>query len=264
MKTLLSFFLVLSLLIPIPSWAVIALDQSTAQETVVLVATTETLSFGTLPAVGSTVVGCVTGADFSGNDIDFMVGVGDNQGNGAYSILKKAPASGGNASAMAFWKENVASSGTFTLTFTATNSTLIAITWGALSFTGVVKTPPADQANTGGVDGAATSLSITTSATVQANELVLACLGTIHDGADTDVNMVQNTAGYTNFLIHENNATFPGAMGDYKIISTVGTQNTNWSFDTTTAAGSTAGVIQTFKAAGGCISAMGLMGVGSC
>lgn len=251
-------------LMVVPAWAVIAIDQSTAQETLALVATTDTMSFTSLPAVGSFVVGCVIGGDFSGDDIDFISSITDNQGNGTYTLIKKAPPSGGKASSAIFYKENVASSGTFTLTFTATNDTLIGISWRGLSFTGVALASPADQSQTGGVDGASTSLSITTGSTQQADELVIACGALLGDGTDVDLNITQNTAGYTNFIIHENNVTFPGAIGDYKIVAGIGTQNTNWSYDTVSASGSSAGVIATFKGVSTCTSGLMMMGVGGC
>lgn len=224
-------------------------------------ASSSAASFATLPTAGATVICPIGGADYSATDIDWLSGVADNQGNGAYTIIKKAPATGGNSLAALAYKENVASSGTFTVTVTATNSSLVFFSWGCASFTSMPTSSSVDQQATGGAITAETSLSVTTGTTTQADELVVAALAI--DANDAALNIAQSTGGFTNLYLQNDGQLVGGFRADYKIVASTATYNTNWTFDS---ADSSAGVIATFKAAagggGGTTRNLMLMGVG--
>ncbi len=117
-----------------------------------------------------------------------------------------------------------------------------------------------DKQASAGATTAETSLTATTAATTLADELVVACGGMVGPGSDSNVNIVQNTGGYTNAWVVQDNTSTPVGIMDYKIVSATGAQTTNWSFDSLS---STAGIIGTFKA-NPCRGALMLMGVGGC
>jgi len=210
------------------------------------VATTRTLSFGTPPAVGSTVTVFIAGADYTAAEEDFVVSVTDNQGNGTYHLLKSVPSSSvAQAVAYLAYQFNVASSGAFTLTLTVTGTLAnIFYVWGAASWTGLDYSGATalDQSAIGGVtSGSPTSLSITTPATLRANELVVA-VG-IGEANSADIHAVQNASGYTNLFYQKNSQSFHGMRVDYSLNNAAGAQNTNWGFD---ALATTGGLIATF------------------
>jgi len=211
------------------------------------------ISFGTAPAVGSTVIVPIAHGNFGDNFApNNYVSVVDNQGNGTYSVVSIGQATGLQAQAHVAYKKITTSSGTFTLTYTfnlggAPNSSTTFIQMGAISFTGL----------TGVLDRSATdhalvtnttSLVLATDATVAANELVVALF--VGDANDPTLNIVQNTAGYTNptnggipYLDNDGTSVM-GWRFDYQIVSAVGVQNSNWSFDAMSSG--TAGVLATF------------------
>jgi len=208
----------------------IALDQSTTQQDLSNQGATSSYSFGTLPAVGSLVIVLIDAWFTTGYDV---TSIDDNQGNGTYTILKNASAINGARGIIAY-KENVASSGTFTITITHTGATGNYLNTRALSFTGVATSSPLDVSATNSGQTTATDANVTSAATVNGNALVVAqCSVAI--AASTNVSLGANaTTGYTNDLIYQDFAAICAGSGDHKIVATAGAaQSANWSHDNT-------------------------------
>lgn len=223
----------------------IAIDKTSARGDVAASGTSNSLSFATLPAVGSNVFAIIAGADY-GAGAAFITGVSDNQGN-TYSLLSLNPDGTHRGGAYIAYAHNVASSGTFTVTATSPNNPgNIYFVWGLVSFTGLATSSSLDQSASKQDPqiGSYTSLSITTGTTTVADELVLA-VG-VGDVGSINIHAVQNAAGYTNLFLQNDANTYYGMRADYKIVAATGTQNTNWGFD---ALSQDAGLIATFKIA---------------
>lgn len=206
----------LVLLLPgTPAFAAIVVDQTSAQDDVSNVGTsTRNLSFTVTPAAGSFVAVCFAGSDYTATGTDFITSFTDNQGNGTYTLIKQAPQASHWMMAALAYKENVASSGTFTVTATFTNSTSLYYVWRLISFTGISSSAAIDKQNSGGGSVAETGLAISTAATTVADELVIACGGA--EASDTTLNFAQSEAGYTNYILQNDATNVNGARGIIK------------------------------------------------
>jgi hypothetical protein len=222
----------------------IAIDQTAAKvQKDGSAGTTLAISFSTLPAVGSTVLVAISQWDNAADGITGYSSVVDNQGNGTYSNIQQLHAAGRNVNCFLAYVKANNSSGTFTITYTLTadvTPTQTFITMGAVSFTGL--TGALDQSNKTAGGLGVTTLNLTTGATSTANELVVALLGC--SASDTNMNLTQNALGYTNLFVEQDAQNHQPILFDYKIVSAIGTQNTDCSHDSATSGN--AGIIATF------------------
>lgn len=118
-------------------------------------ASTLVISFATAPTPGSLVVVGIGQWDTLANH--GITSVTDNQGNGNY-LLATSGNDGGDLATYIYYCNNVASSGTFTITITLT-TTGCDTAAGAVSYTGVADSDPLDSAvnNNNGNSATATS-----------------------------------------------------------------------------------------------------------
>lgn len=230
--------LCMALLLVGPAWAAPVVDQTAAIQTFADPGTTtHNISFGTAPAAGSAVFICVGGGDYSGTQIDFIASGTDNQGNGAYSIVGETAVTGGmNSQVAIFYKENVASSGTFTFTLTTTNSTDLYFAMSGVSFTDIATSAALDQSATDTNDTVGSSnhsqITATTGTTTVANEVVISCAAMA--GAvpsDSDINVTQGETGYVTVGVFDNPETVTGYLHDYHIVTSTAAQTSTVNFD---------------------------------
>jgi hypothetical protein len=226
----------------------ISLDQSTTTQTYVDVGGSSTLSFGTAPAPGAFVCLFLSGWHSSGYDVSTVT---DNQGNGNYSLVRHGTVAN-KARAVLAYKENVASSGTFTITINHASGSGNYLVAAAASFIGVAASAPLDQTGTASGVNTATDANVTSGATLNTEELVCAVCSVGISGS-SDVHLGSSAAtGYTNVMLYQDFTNICAGSGDFKVVSPTGgaAQSASWSHDPTTGGsnGWTA-AIATFKAA---------------
>jgi hypothetical protein len=236
----------------------IATGQTISKQSNVEAGSTASASFGTAPAAGSLVLIGLVGWHDSGYDV---TSVTDNKGN-AYTIVKAAVA--GRQRAVIAYAENVSSGGTFTVTINNAGGSGNYLSWAAIEVTGVAASSSADQTSTATDAGPqANDATVTTGATVTANELVFAVMSLSSSGSS---NLhITSPGGYTNLASEQDFAAQNGFSADYKIISATGAQTAAWAHDDATGTdnpspgGSSYGwtaAIATFKEAGGASSSL--------
>lgn len=203
----------------------IALDRTITKQIVDGSGTSFNASFGTAPAAGSLVVVYLVTWP---NDISIDT-IDDNQGNGNYTILKSTAA--GQQQAVIAYKENVASSGTFTISVNGVGSGSYVV-WGASSFTGIATASSLDQqgGSSQGTPGPADPSASTAGTTAQNDELVIAVAGVSDDDINNGLGAAATT-GYTNLLLELNFQSHAAGSADYKIVSSTGVQSANWTSD---------------------------------
>ena len=187
------------------------------------------VSFGSLPAAGSTVVMAFSMYGTSG----FGTTCTDNQGNGAYTRAEIATESGNGDTAEIWYKANIGSpSGTFTVTCTATVSVYA---WGVLlELDGVNNSNPIRDTGTNTGHATSTDASVT-SAGSSAAVGDLAVVTVVVKISSSNVNLGANaTTGYTNVSLQQNYSAITSQSADYKEIGSAGSQSANWSHDAAT------------------------------
>ncbi len=212
----------------------------TSPKGTVCVGTSAATSFSTLPSEGSLIVVPVWGWS-STTGLDFAPGsVTDNQGNTYTRALQSTMIN--NARTAIYYAYNIGNpSGTFTITLSSVaGCTAI----GASEFTGMLTTDPLDK-STSNTGTSSTPSTGTTAATDQAGELAVASMVSLQFTNSA----ISNTAGYTEILEDTDGSAAQAGEGNYKILDTIGTQESTWSL----AAGSNdwSASIATFKAAPG-------------
>lgn len=130
----------------------------------------------------------------------------------------------------------LASGSTITITFPSTRNAAAA----AYSVTGIATASAVDQQASNTTGSSATPSVGPTSATTQADELVIGLFGYSNSRTFTP------GSGYTALATVESTGTVRGTTGEYKIVSATGTQTPDGTFSSST---SFAGLVVTFKAA---------------
>lgn len=198
-----------------------ALGQTVGKQVFDDVGASSSFSFGTGPAVGSTVVVAFWGWHAAGYDASSVT---DNQGN-SYSLIK--PTGAGHSMGVIAFAANVASSGTFTITINHASGTGNYVVATAAEFTGLASSP-ADQSATASDPGPqANDATVTSGATTQADEVVVAVAAVAVSGS-TNI-AITTPAGFTNLAVEQNHNAHCGGSADFKIVAATGAQTAAWS-----------------------------------
>lgn len=208
------------------------------------------ISFGSPVTPGNTVI-----VELSiYNSTDSTLAVSDNQGNGAYSALTTATASNDQARAAQFYKENVAASGTFTITINPALGSGNYIVASALEVSGLETSSVLRDSGNNQAANTATDASVATagSAAVAGDFVVANVLVAIDSSSNVNLGAAATT-GYTNIGVFQNYTSINSFSGDYKVAGAGGSQTANWSHDSTAGLASNgwAAVIGVYKTAGG-------------
>jgi len=212
------------LLLPLPAWAVPAVDQVVAKINFDNIIGAQDFSFGTLPAAGSVV--CATFWAWANDDFDIST-VTDNQAN-TYVVTKTAVVA--KSRAVIACAPNVNSSGTFTITLTPTNAGGVYSVVSAASFTEIQTSSPIDQ-TASAIDAGpqANDATVTSGATTVDDEVVIAVaiIASVGDAALT----ITTPAGYTAIAVEQDNNAHLGGQASYLIVAATGAQTATWSHD---------------------------------
>lgn len=195
--------------------------------------TSTTGTFRNTPTAGNMVAVLVGGWDSGGFTISSLT---DNQGN---TYTKRAePASSVNSSRCSIWTcENIAASGTFTITITSSSA-------GSYIEATMIEIEGADTSSSTDVTATATGTNTSTDANVtgggniaQANELWLSCC-TIGISSSTNVGLLTPTnVDWYNIRVNQNFSGNVAFSADYYVSSSVVTPAVQYSHNATTGAG---------------------------
>ncbi len=195
--------------------------------------TSTTGTFRNTPTAGNMVAVLVGGWDSGGFTISSLT---DNQGN---TYTKRAePASSVNSSRCSIWTcENIAASGTFTITITSSSA-------GSYIEATMIEIEGADTSSSTDVTATATGTNTATDANVtaggniaQANELWLSCC-TIGISSSTNVGLLTPTnVDWYNIRVNQNFSGNVAFSADYYVSSSVVTPAVQYSHNATTGAG---------------------------
>jgi hypothetical protein len=179
-----------------------------------------------------------------------VASIADDKSN-VYAAPQQQTHFSGNGDASIWYAKNVAA-GTTTITLTPTVTGANNYwTWGVAEFSGLDTTSPLDVSAKNTAVGTSTDANVTSGATTQADELVLA-VASVGLSGDSDISWGSAaSSGYTNLMKYANWASIETISFDYKIVSATGAQSASWSHDNVSSSpNSWAAVIATFKAAG--------------
>jgi hypothetical protein len=153
---------------------------------------------------------------------------------------------------VSLWYVTNTAGGACTVTVDPTQASGNYLAWSCAEFSGIATSGAIDQTAQNTAVNTATDANVTTAATTQADELVLA-VAEVAIESDIDVAWgAAATTGYTNIAQYPDWGGIVSISFDYKIVSATGTQSANWSHDPCTggSGGNSWGcVIATFKAA---------------
>lgn len=212
--------------------------------------TSTTGTFRNTPTAGNMVAVLVGGWRSGGFTASSVT---DNQGN---TYTKRAePATAGNNSRCSIWTaENIAASGTFTVTVTSSAASSY-IEASIIEIAGAATSSSTDITATANASATSTDANVTGGGAIaQANELWLSCC-TVAIGSDVDVNLETPTGTGTWYNIRRNQShnLSVGFSADYYVSSAVTTPAVQYSHDATTgSAGWTCALVTikgTFEAA---------------
>lgn len=168
----------------------------------------------------------------------------DNAGN-SYAVLASKTDAAGKAMAGVLACHNVApGSGTFAITLSFGGSKGYYGAAQASEFSALVGATALDQVADGTNDASAGSLTLTSAATAQEVEAVLAVFA-VHN-ADADANMT-TPSGYTSLGLHDDAAALIGYSAAYRIATSIGAQSAVGTWDAGSSGGA-AGVLVTLRA----------------
>lgn len=210
-------------------------------------------SFGTAPAVNNHIVSTIT--CYKSGDTTYTMTTSDNQSNSytSHATARDSYSGGESISNIASAKVTT-SSGTFTVTATASGSSVAYHTWSATEFSGMHATTWLDRTGTvvgtPGVNN--TSVTVTTSLNLTANdECAVSALNLFSFTTHGSI----AATGYTNVFSEGDTTTYIGGAGAYKLISggTGATHSAAWSW-TTNVLGCAAVIATFIPAAGGSYS----------
>ena len=209
------------------------------------VGSTASKSFSALPAVGNLITVRVTGWHTSGYTATVPT---DNQGN-TYTQRATRDNQGAPGRTRVYLYDTVVatSSGTFTITLNNVQSSGNYINWTAVEHSGIATSSQFDVAATQLEAGSSTSTTCTTATTAQADELVVAVIGTAHNSTNDGI-ADPPTTGYTSRSVYQNSATIIGHESADKIVSATGTQSATWTYNTAPSTGACSAVA-TYKQA---------------
>lgn len=185
-----------------------------------------TLTFITAPTAGCTVAfaGFVTGTDSDVPILDPVTPVSDLDGN-TWTTVKSA--TGGTALAFISIASNVTSAGTFSITLhpdassPAIHAGVAAKSWCGMAAAAL------DKSATAADDGPqASDATVTTAATTQAIEIVVAVAGICSEVGDTAIG---TATGYTDILTEANCGGHTAGSIGWKTVSAAGAQTASWS-----------------------------------
>ena len=204
---------------------------------------TGTITFATAPAAGNLIVVNIGGWKATGTGI---TSVTDNQGN-SYSIVANPHTDAVSMACIAYAKNIVYTSGTFTITITASGTYYF--TGMASEFSGSSSTSPLDVYGSG-TGAAAITCTATTSGSVSAvDDLVVAVANNATGGGDC---AWVNPTGYTQiFQNGSSGGSYSATQACYKILTAgSGAQNAVWTW---TGSVTWSCVIATFRLTGGAV-----------
>lgn len=208
-------------------------------------------SFGTAPAVGNHVISMI--GCYKGGDTTYSMTTSDNKSN-SYSnaVTARDPYSGGETISNIASAKVATSSGTFTVTATASGSGVAYHTWSAAEFSGLHATTWLDRtgSNNGAIGTNALAITVTTSANLTAADELAISVWAPFSG--TNHGSIAAATGYSNVFSEGNTTTYMGGAGAYKVISggSGATHSAAWTW--TSNADGVSAVIATFiPAAGG-------------
>jgi hypothetical protein len=198
------------------------------------------ISFGTAPNPGSTVVVLIANWANTASVANGVASVTDNQGNGSYNRLNQALAGNAFSWATIFFKHNVSSSGTFTVTVTGGDPST---NWAQAVC--VEARPPASGSKVAvDLDAAATGTGTTASVdggtTRAADEFVAAVMAV----SSTQFS-ITGPAGYSERWEHLSGAIVTSEGGD-KVRTSAGSESPSW---TLTHSGDWAAVVGSLREA---------------
>lgn len=227
----------------------ISIERTIAKTPFSNVSASSSISFASLPAVGSVVIVEIihfaTSAD--------LTSVADNQGHGNYTLVKGTVAGLGNLVRAYIASMVVAtSSGTFTITIDWGPAAGNYANAGANSWLGLSATP-SDQTGANAGTQTATDASVSAGgANAQADELVVA-VASVNVPSDGAINITTAATGYTNLFNEQSDLVTIAGSADYKIVSASETSAASWSHDAADGAPQAgwSAVIATFNAAAG-------------
>lgn len=209
----------------------------------------------TMPSAGDLIV---AGGGIDGNGTNITPVIADNQGNGNYTIdvQQSTRAADTSQEAVIGSKANVASSGTFNVTFNSGTSGFYLGGCGGIAFSGAATSsaldaPAVTSARTENADQSSQSTG-TTATTAQADEVAVIALSVGNSG-----NL--NTLTATGFTVVGNspNGTLHAVGGiAFKVLVATGTQSGTWTYGVSSGsvADDHAAAIATYKGAGGTVA----------
>lgn len=206
---------------------------------------TISLSFGTLPAAGNSVIAEITNWNPSQGGNIGASACTDNKSN-SYTRDNISPLIS-DARCAIFSTHNLPSmSGTLTLTMDPNAGSAEYMDAVAIEYSGLATSSTLDKTATN--SGTSTNpTSGTTATTSQADELVIAALAVDSGSGNVGIN---TPSGYTNRMREQNSSTYIGGSCDEKIVAATGTQSADWGTLLITPTAWSA-CIAAYKAAGG-------------
>lgn len=208
-------------------------------------------SFGTAPAVGNHVISMI--GCYKGGDTTYSMTTSDNKSN-SYSnaVTARDPYSGGETISNIASAKVATSSGTFTVTATASGSGVAYHTWSAAEFSGLHATTWLDRTGsaTGAIGTNALAITVTTSANLTAADELAISVWAPFSG--TNHGSIAAATGYSIIFSEGNTTTYMGGAGAYKVISggNGATHSAAWTW-TSNADGVSAVIANFIPAAGG-------------
>lgn len=204
-------------------------------------ATTEAISFGSLPAAGTAVIVSINLSE-SGTTQTTVTGVADNQSGNTFVKIKSAW-SGFGGSVELWWCPSITTpSGTYTVTVTlATVAQCNGWLLDMMAVPGLAGT--VDQSNTG-IASSGASLTVTNgSPNTNANDFVVATM--VMGNFNPTPALSDPSSGYTSWFLDQsviNNQTGMGA--GYKTVSALETSSAAWTW---TGSSNNSGIVATFQ-----------------
>jgi hypothetical protein len=203
---------------------------------------TTTISFGSLPAVGSGILIWYVNGVAAIPILDPTIA--DNQGAGHVYLKAKAVTESNSGQMAAAWylPKILASSGTFTITIThnagSNNYSLVNIAEVTTGGGGITL----DQ-STSGTTTTGSPLTATTGTTTAAAEVVATAMTV--DGTQSNQGIGTGLSGGTQVMVEQNDTLHISGAGDYVVVSSTGTQTMSYAISA--AHVDAAGVIATFS-----------------
>jgi hypothetical protein len=219
------------------SAAAIAVVQSASANNGGASSTALSVSFASPPTPGNAVI-----VIWSSRELASVTALADNQAGNTYSSVVVETSSANGVDSEIWWEPAVVgSSGTFTVTGTASATAEFVITIVEVSgLTGVDKTKAQGAEN-----DTETLTATAAAANTNANDLVIANMATGFTNTAIGISSPANT-GYTSLSLIPGTGSYEGVVQtSFKIVSAIETSSANWT--STTAFNGAAGTLATFR-----------------